>query len=243
MPKLAVNIDHIATIREARKTNEPDPIYAALMVEQAGANGLVLHLRQDRRHIQERDLEQVMNLIRIPVNLEMAATQEMIGIALRYHPQTVTLVPETPEEVSTEGGLDIASDPSRYRETIATLKQTIPEISLFIDPDPLQIRVASEIGADSVELHTGEYAEAEDSKIRCAYLTSLQSSAELAHELSLAVRAGHGLTYLNVGEIAAIPSIFELSIGHSIISRSVWVGLQKAIQDMLMLINPSGVLM
>jgi len=243
MPKLAVNVDHVATIREARQTNEPDPVYAALLVEQAGAHGLVMHLRQDRRHIQERDLEHVMTLIRIPMNLEMATTPDMISLARKHHPQTVTLVPETPEEISTEGGLNIAANPSHYREAIDTLKQSIPEISLFIDPDPKQIRIASDIGADSVELHTGDYADTKDPESRKNHLIVIQSCAELACELGLAVRAGHGLTYLNVEQIAAIPSLFELSIGHSIISRSVWVGLQKAVQDMLMLIQPDGVLM
>ncbi len=237
MPDLAVNIDHIATIREARQTDEPDPALAAGLIEQAGAHGLVLHLRQDRRHVQDRDLEIMLRTIRVPINLEMAGVDAMIKAALNYRPRTVTLVPETREEVTTEGGMDLSMGTDHYRGVIETLKSGIQEISLFIDPDPRQIELAAELGADSVELHTGAYAEASVPETIASELTRLTQGAKLAHAAGLQVRGGHGLTYINVKSVALIPYIFELSIGHSIISRAVFTGISQAVRDMLNLVT------
>lgn len=236
MPKLAVNIDHIATIREARKTFEPDPIAAAIIVEQALADGLVVHLRQDRRHIQDRDVDLITRFIRIPLNLEMAATESMIQSALNFNPHTVTLVPENVIEVTTTGGLKLQSNHRQYQDAIQELKKSIPEVSLFIDPDQDSIRIAHDIGADSVELHTGIYAEATTETERLECLHQLKEMAQFASENHMVVRAGHGLTYFNVSPVAQCTFINELSIGHSIVARAVFTGLHQAIQDMLKLV-------
>jgi pyridoxine 5-phosphate synthase len=239
MPRLAVNIDHIATIREARRTVEPEPVQAALTVELAGADGLVVHVRQDRRHIQERDLELLLRIIRLPLNLEMAAVQPMIDLALHYQPHTVTLVPENQNEVTTQGGLNLLSQLSLYTGAVKTLSAVVPEVSFFIDPEPDQIAAAVEAGAHSIELHTGSYAEASSHELIRQEISRLTKAADLAFKSGMKVRAGHGLTYLNVLPIARIPNIDELSIGHSIISRSVFTGLFQAVQDMKRLISPA----
>ncbi|MBN1354821.1 pyridoxine 5'-phosphate synthase [bacterium] len=238
--KLAVNVDHVATIRQARRTDEPDPVTAALIVEQSGAHGLVMHLRQDRRHIQLRDVELALKLIRIPVNLEMAATPEMIEIARSLVPHTVTLVPENPEEVTTEGGLNLSGNPDLYRKTVLDLRNRITEISMFIDPDPRQIRLSKDIGADSIEFHTGEYAAASDDQTRAGQLDRIRECAQLARQLGIGVRAGHGLTYLNVQPLTRIQEISEFSIGHSIVAQSVWIGLSHAVRKMLNLVCSRG---
>jgi len=237
MVKLAVNIDHVATIRQARQTVEPDPVAAAIAVEQAGAHGLVMHLRKDRRHIQERDIRLSMQIIRIPLNLEMAATNQMIDLALQLKPKTVTLVPENTEEITTEGGLNAKNNITFYQESVKKLKHIIEEVSLFIDPDPAQIEASAIIGADSIELHTGEYADSKCEKSQSKALNQLVKASIAASDHGLNVRAGHGLTYINATNVAAIPNVFELSIGHSIVSRAVFTGLDQAVKDMLNLIQ------
>ena len=231
--RLGVNIDHVATIRQARGTNEPDPIAAAFLVELAGAEGIVVHLREDRRHILDRDLEILRRIVKLHLNLEMAATEEMVGIAVKTKPDMVTLVPEKREELTTEGGLDVVPHSEELSVAISRLKEGGIVVSLFIDPDMAQIKAAAKVGADVVELHTGEYANAKDAEGEIAQLERIRNGAILAEKLGLGVSAGHGLTYQNVAEIAAIEPIEELNIGHSIISRAVLVGLEEAVRDML----------
>jgi pyridoxine 5-phosphate synthase len=228
-----VNIDHVATVRQARGTNEPDPVAAACIVEQAGAEGIVVHLREDRRHIQDRDLKILREVVKLHLNLEMAATKEMIEIALTTGPDMVTLVPEKREELTTEGGLDVAGLGENLASAVSALKNGGIVVSLFIDPDAAQIKAAAKTGAQVVELHSGEYANAKDAEEELAQLERIRNGAILAAKLGLGVSAGHGLTYQNVAHIAAIESIEELNIGHSIISRAVLVGLEKAVRDML----------
>ena len=235
--RLGVNIDHVATVRQARGTNEPDPIAAAFLVELAGAEGIVVHLREDRRHIQDRDLEILQKVVKLHLNLEMAATEEMVGIALKTKPEMVTLVPEKREELTTEGGLDVISHADTLSAAIARLREGGIVVSLFIDPEISQIKAAAKVGADVVELHTGEYADATDAEEAIAQLERIRNGAILADKLGLGVSAGHGLTYQNVAEIAAIEQIEELNIGHSIISRAVLVGLERAVMDMLDIIR------
>ena len=231
--RLGVNIDHVATVRQARGTNEPDPIAAAFLVELAGAEGIVVHLREDRRHIQDRDLEILRKIVKLHLNLEMAATEEMIEIALRTKPDMVTLVPEKREELTTEGGLDVVSHSEEISKAVAALKDGGIVVSLFIDPEMAQIKAAAKVGADVVELHTGEYANAQDAEEEMAQMERIRNGAILAEKLSLGVSAGHGLTYQNVADICAIEPIEELNIGHSIISRAILVGLERAVRDML----------
>ncbi len=238
MPELAVNVDHIATIREARRTDEPDPVHAISAIEIAGAHGIVMHLRQDRRHIQERDLELALKITHLPVNLEMAPVQSMADVALKYHPFTVTLVPESTSEITTEGGLNLSAQTEHLNRFIRHLKTGIRELSLFINPDETSIRLASELGAHGIELHTGRYAEADSGDLLAEELERIRSGAALARKLGLRVRAGHGLTYRNVRAISRISDIDELSIGHSIIARCIWTGMERAVRDMLALIGP-----
>lgn len=238
MPRLGVNIDHIATIREARKTNEPDPVYAAFIVELAGAHGVTIHLREDRRHIHDRDLRILKKVVsKIKLNLEMAVTDEMLVIAEEILPDQVTLVPEKREEVTTEGGLDIIKNETVIGDAITRLRKAHIETSLFIDPDQNTIRKTSEINAHAFELHTGSYALATSPEARKKELDKLQKCATLGTELGLVVHAGHGLTYQNVQPVARIPEMTELNIGHSIISRAVFTGLDQAIREMLALIS------
>ncbi len=229
---LGVNIDHVATIRQARRTVEPDPVAAAVLVELAGADGITVHLREDRRHIQDRDVELLRRTVRTHLNLEMAATESMVEIALSIKPDYITLVPEKREEVTTEGGLDVLA----HRETIARAVEHLQgagmPVSLFIDPNPDQLRAASTVGAQIIELHTGRYAEAKTERERHHELSLLASACEKAKSLGLRINAGHGLTYWNVLPVARLAGMEELNIGHSIISRAVLVGLERAVREM-----------
>lgn len=231
MPLLGVNIDHIATLRNARGVIYPDPVQAAAVAEQAGADGITIHLREDRRHILDRDVELLAETIQTRMNLEMAMTDEMVAIATRVKPTYVCLVPEKREELTTEGGLDVAGQISRSRDVVAKLTEAGIKVSLFIDPDTRQLEAAREVGAPLVELHTGLYAETTGEKQNQA-LRELQKAAREAKALGLVVNAGHGLHYHNTTPIAAIPELYELNIGHSIIARSVFTGLDQAVREM-----------
>jgi pyridoxine 5-phosphate synthase len=228
---LGVNIDHVATLRQARGTRYPDPVYAALMAEQAGADSITLHLREDRRHIQDADLTAIRAVIQTRMNLEMAVTDEMLSIALRIRPEDCCLVPEKRNEVTTEGGLNVAGEVSRVRDACTELKAHGIRTSLFVDPDAQQLEASAEAGAAVVELHTGAYAEAKGSA-RAEELHRVQEAAQRAVRLGLTVHAGHGLHYHNVQPIASIQAIVELNIGHAIISRAVFHGLAAAVSEM-----------
>lgn len=233
--RLGVNIDHVATLRNARGGRDPDPVRAAILAQQAGADGITLHLREDRRHIIDADLPAVMAAVGIPINLEMAATDEMQQIALAHKPHAVCLVPERREERTTEGGLDVASSASRLKDYIAPLRDSGARISLFIAPDEAQVDAAARVGAQVVELHVGAYCEFCADGLheeRDAELRRLFSAAASAQELGLEVHAGHGLNFDNVGPIAAIPEVVELNIGHFLIGEAVFVGLEAAIREM-----------
>lgn len=237
MPKLGVNVDHVATLRQARGGHEPDPLAAAVLVNLGGADGLVVHLREDRRHIQERDLKLLRELVTTKLNLEMAAEDAMVNIALTVRPDMVTLVPERRQELTTEGGLDMTSQHQRIAQVIHTLRDAHIGVSLFIDPDRKQIKAAQKAGAQAVELHTGRYANASGEGTKQAEFEALRQSAALADTLGLAVYAGHGLTYHNVSRLRHIPEIVEYNIGHSIIARAVLVGLDRAVREMKTLID------
>ncbi len=238
MATLGVNIDHIANVREARQTIEPDPVPMAFLAELGGADGITVHLREDRRHIQNRDLRLLKETVKSRLNLEMAATKEMKDIALKTLPEMVTLVPEKREEVTTEGGLDVFSKKNVLKPLVKELQKVEIKVSLFIDPDHQQIHTAHEIGASFIELHTGAYAEAKWEE-QPFELAKLKESTAMARSLGLRVNAGHGLTYQNVEAIAAIEGIEELNIGHTIISRAIAVGLKEAVSEMQSLIkNP-----
>lgn len=232
MLTLGVNIDHVATIRQARRTVEPDPIAAAILAELAGADGITAHLREDRRHMQDRDIWRLRETVRTHLNLEMAATAEMVQIALDVKPDYVTLVPERREEVTTEGGLDIAGQVDRLKAVVDKLQSAAIPVSLFIDPDPAQIAASAQVKAQFIELHTGRYAEAKTPAQVQQEIASLATGCKQAISLGLRVNAGHGLTYWNVRPIAALPGMEELNIGHSIISRAVLVGIDRAIREM-----------
>lgn len=227
--RLYINVDHVATLRQARRATEPDPVAAALVCEDAGADGITVHLREDRRHIQDHDVERMATAIRTVLNLEMAATDEMVGIALRIRPHQVTIVPERREEVTTEGGLDVGRDPTTLGAVIARLHNAGIRVSLFIDPDPASVERSRALASDAVELHTGRYAHHPDD---AAALAALQEAAAQAAALGLAVHAGHGLTVRNVGPVASVPEIEELNIGHAIVSRALFVGLAEAVREM-----------
>ena len=230
---LAVNIDHVATLREARGGLEPDPIQAAVLAELAGAAGIVCHLREDRRHINDRDVRLLREVVTTKLDLEMAATPEIIAIALDIVPDLVTLVPEKRIELTTEGGLDIAQFASHYAEVIQTFHAKGIAVSLFIEPDPLQINAAAAIEADIIELHTGTYANARTRADAETELIRLRSAAALAHDVGLAVTAGHGLDLRNIGPIAEMRFLEEVSIGHSLISRALFVGMSEAVKEFL----------
>jgi len=234
--RLGVNVDHVATLRQARGTIEPDPSQAALICQRAGAHSIVAHLREDRRHIQERDVHLIKEAIQIQLNMEMAATRPMLKIAQSLKPHQSTLVPEKREELTTEGGLDLAEKEAELRDFIQELKNAGILASLFIDPQTDDIALSKKLEADAVELHTGSYANSEG-KEQEKELARLRESAALAHKLGLEVHAGHGLTYQNVTRVAQLPYVEELNIGHSIISRSVFSGLEEAVKEMLELIN------
>ena len=231
--RLYVNIDHVATVRQARQTDEPDPVRAAVLAELGGADGITIHLREDRRHIQDRDVRLLMETARTGVNLELAATSEILDLACELRPVQATLVPEKREEVTTEGGLSLSEAPQVDSTRVALERLTAAGIrtSLFIDPDEIPIRASVELGVDAVELHTGEYANAA-LQGRAEQLDRLCRAASLARKLNLDVHAGHGLTYENVYPVAAIPEIEELNIGHSIVARAVFTGLEVAVRDM-----------
>jgi pyridoxine 5-phosphate synthase len=227
--RLYINVDHVATLRQARRTDEPDPVAAAALCEDAGAEGITAHLREDRRHMQDDDIIKLASSVRTVFNLEMALTEEMLSIAERLKPYQITLVPERREEVTTEGGLDVSREPAKLREGLARLKRAGVRTSLFIDPDGEAVRRSHDLGADAIELHTGTYAH-DASNARS--LRALADASELGRSLGLAVHAGHGLTVRNVGAVAAIAAIEELNIGHSIVSRAVFVGLAQSIAEM-----------
>ena len=232
MIALHINIDHVATVRQARQISEPDPVTAAGLVELAGADGITIHLREDRRHIIDRDVRILRETIQTRMNLEMAATAEMFAIALDIRPDIVTLVPEKREEVTTEGGLNIASAAEIMHKGIAQLRGAGIRVSLFIDPDAEQIKASQKAGAEDVELHTGCYANAENSEEQDREYQRLVSAAELAHQEKLRVNAGHGLNYINTQRICGLPHLRELNIGHSIVSRAIFVGISQAVQEM-----------
>ena len=229
--RLGVNVDHVATVREARRGREPDPVTLALLCEEAGCHQITVHLREDRRHIQDRDVRLLRELVKTRLNLEMAPTEEMVGVALSVRPDVATLVPERREELTTEGGLDVAGQIERVKEACARLADAGIRVSLFIDPDEKQLEAAVACGAPVVELHTGAYAEAQG-KRRAAELRRVAAAVEFGDRLDLIINAGHGLNYDNVAEIAAIPQIVELNIGHAIISRAVFDGLAVAVSEM-----------
>jgi len=228
--RLYVNIDHVATLREARKTDEPDPVEAARYCEDAGADGITVHLREDRRHIQDRDVEQLRRNVRTVLNLELAISEDVVAFACRIHPYQATVVPERREEVTTEGGLDLQRSRERLRETIDRLRQIGARVSLFIDPEPAAIEAAAALDVPAVELHTGRYAHSWRQSDRA--LEELAAAARRARSLGLAVHAGHGLTYLNVEPVAQILEIEELNIGHSIMSRAILTGMSEAVTTM-----------
>ena len=225
-----VNIDHVATLRQARRTDEPDPLRAALIAELAGADGITVHLREDRRHIQDRDVELLRQTVRTVLNLEMAAADQILEVALRVKPHQATLVPERREEVTTEGGLDCVRGAERLAVVLARLRESKIRTSLFIAPDPASVAAAVRLDADAVELHTGRYAH--QWRAPADALAELGAAATAAREAGLAVHAGHGLTYENVGPVACIPEIEELNIGHSVVSRAVLTGLERAVREM-----------
>ncbi|RMD78086.1 MAG: pyridoxine 5'-phosphate synthase [Gammaproteobacteria bacterium] len=229
---LGVNIDHVATLRQARGTLYPEPLQAALEAEQAGADAVTVHLREDRRHIQDRDVELLRRCLQTRLNLEMAVTEEMLAVAERIRPEDCCLVPERREELTTEGGLDVAGQRGRLREACARLAEAGVRVSLFIDADPRQVEAAAEVGAPVVELHTGHYADARARDARRLELERLARAAELAQAAGLRVHAGHGLHYHNVQPVAALPPVRELNIGHAIVARALFTGLAAAVREM-----------
>jgi pyridoxine 5-phosphate synthase len=237
MARLAVNVDHVATVRQARGITEPDPVIAAGMAELAGAVGIISHLREDRRHIQDRDVLLLRQVVKTKLNLEMAATDEMVGIARRIRPDLVTLVPEKREELTTEGGLDVKAKAPVYKKVIRQLQQKGIEVSLFVDPDPAQIEVSHGIGADIVEIHTGHYAESRSESEARRELARISRAVETAARFELGISAGHGLNYVNVKRFKTLPHIEEYSIGHSIVARAIYVGFDQAVREMVELVK------
>jgi len=237
MIRLGVNIDHIATVRQARGDPEPDPVAAAAICEFAGAHQITVHLRSDRRHIQDRDLGLLRETVKSRINLEMAATAEMVRIALEAKPEQATLVPEKREELTTEGGLDVAGHLTRIRRVVRKLDDAGITVSLFIDPDEPQVRASAKTGAQYVELHTGRYANAATDAEQDTEFEALRKAAGLAHSLGLGVNAGHGLTNLNLERIATLPHLNEVNIGHNIIAKAVFVGLDRAVRDIVRILE------
>jgi pyridoxine 5-phosphate synthase len=237
VPRLGVNIDHVATLRQARGGQDPDPIAAAVLVELAGADGIVVHLREDRRHIQDRDLQLLRDTIHTKLDLEMAADETMAKIALTAKPDMVTLVPERRQELTTEGGLDVAAHRDRIQQVVALLHNGGIPVSLFIEPDLAQVKAAHKVSADFVELHTGKYANAKRAKEADTEVEAITQAAKLAYKLGLGVNAGHGLNYHNVKRLTHVPEIVEYNIGHSIIARAVLVGLDRAVREMKALLG------
>ncbi|HSE60100.1 MAG TPA: pyridoxine 5'-phosphate synthase [Nitrospiraceae bacterium] len=237
MARLGVNVDHVATLRQARGGSEPDPIEAAVLAELAGADGIVVHLREDRRHIQDRDLTLLREIIKTKLDLEMAADDTIAKIALSVKPHLVTLVPERRQELTTEGGLDVVGQRDRVEKIIQLLHEGGIPVSLFIEPDLNHIKMAHKIAADYVELHTGRYANAKRAKEEQAEFEALAQAAKLAYKLGLGVNAGHGLNYRNIGRLRQIPEIVEYNIGHSIVARALMVGLDRAVREMKELVR------
>ena len=229
---LGVNIDHVATLRQARGTRYPDPVQAAIMAEQAGADSITLHLREDRRHIQERDVRLLQDILQTRMNLEMAVTEEMLAFAEQHAPQDCCLVPERREELTTEGGLDVVAQQARVQAACKRLAAANVRVSLFIDAEPTQIAAAAACGAPCIEIHTGHFADATTAAARQAELARIVEAVRLGVEAGLKVHAGHGLNYQNVGEIAALPDIIELNIGHAIVARALFTGLTEAVIEM-----------
>ena len=232
MSRLGVNIDHVATIRQARGGREPDPVWAAVLSELGGADGITIHLREDRRHIQDRDLRLLRETVQVRLNLEMAVAPEIVELALLFRPDQVTLVPERREELTTEGGLDVAGQIDRVGEAVRRIAGAGIEVSLFIDPDPRQVEVSVAMGVAAAELHTGRYADTPEGRPREAELDALRRAGASLVSAGVALHAGHGLNYRNVGPIARIDRMAELNIGHSIVSRAVFVGLTQAVREM-----------
>jgi len=232
MIELGVNIDHIATVRQARRTVEPDPVWAAALAELGGADGITVHLREDRRHIQDRDVNLLRETIRCKLNLEMACADEIIKIASKIRPNQATLVPERREEITTEGGLDVTSQTEVIKKIVKRLQDRGIVVSLFLDPDPKQIESGIKTGCDAIEIHTGCYASADAETKRNAELQRIHVAGKMIHTANIRLHAGHGLTYHNVLQIATIPNMLELNIGHSIISRALMVGMKEAVGEM-----------
>lgn len=239
MPELGVNIDHVATLRQARKTYEPDPVAAAVLAELAGADSITIHLREDRRHIQDRDLRLLRETVTTKLNLELSVSDEIVGIACQTKPDQATLVPERREEVTTEGGLDVSSYKAAVARAVQQLQAAGILVSLFIDPDPRQIQLSKELGVEAIELHTGQYALARGAD-QGQQLAALVAAGKLANDLGLRLHAGHGLNYHNVRPVATIAGMLELNIGHSIISRAVLVGMERAVREMKALFTRRG---
>ena len=237
MARLGVNVDHVATVRQARGTSEPDPVTAAALAELAGAEGITVHLREDRRHIQDRDVEILRQTVQSRLNLEMAATDEMVAIALHLRPDCVTLVPEKRQELTTEGGLDVLGQVEHLRPRIAALQAIGIIVSLFVDPARQQIEAASHVGADAIEIHTGCYCEAGDVDSRAIELEKIAEAIRVGQQCGLGVNAGHGLNYRNIAPIVALGGIEEYNIGHSIVSRAVLVGMERAVREMVELVR------
>jgi len=231
MVELGVNIDHVATVRQARRTYEPDPVWAAALAELGGADGITIHLREDRRHIIDRDVRVLRETVTVKLNLELACNADVLEVALATKPHQATLVPERREEVTTEGGLDLAGHRQTVRDYTRKLQDAGVLVSLFLDPDPRQIELAAESGAEAVELHTGAYAEAKG-VVQQAELEKLRTAGKLIRQAGLLLHAGHGLNYRNVQPIAAIAEMRELNIGHAIVARALWVGMERAVREM-----------
>jgi pyridoxine 5-phosphate synthase len=237
MARLAVNIDHVATLREARKINVPDPVYAATIAEMAGAECIICHLREDRRHINDRDLRLLRQVVKTRLNMEMAAVDEMISIARDVKPDLVTLVPEKRQELTTEGGLNVKANPAYYAKVVDQLAEKGIKVSFFVDPDPVQIEAAHSAGADIVEIHTGHYSEARSEDEAEERFQRIIKAVEASADLKLSISAGHGLDYFNVKRFRFLPQIEEYSIGHSIMARAIFTGLDQAVREMIELIK------
>jgi pyridoxine 5-phosphate synthase len=237
MARLAVNVDHVATVRQARGISEPDPVLAAGIAELAGAQGIICHLREDRRHIQDRDLRLLRQTVRTKLNLEMAVVEEMLRIARDVQPDVVTLVPEKREELTTEGGLDVKANPDHYAGAVQKLAEKGILVSFFVDPDPLQVETAHRAGAHIVEIHTGHYSEARTEEEAETRFRRIASAVQRATDLKLRVSAGHGLNYCNVGRFKSLPQVEEYSIGHSIVARAIFSGFDRAVREMAAIVK------
>ena len=237
MARLSVNIDHVATVRQARCAKEPDPVTAGSLAELGGADGITIHLREDRRHIQDRDAIILRKVVKTKLNLEMAGTKEMMKIALELKPDMVTLVPEKRQELTTEGGLDVITQKDHLKKFIAALKEAGIRVNLFIDPEPEQVKASRKIGTNGIEIHTGKYCDTQDGVLKDKELKRIYNTALLASKLGMAVHAGHGLDYYNIKRVAEIKEIEEFAIGFSIIARSVFVGIERAVREMKELVK------